>query len=116
MLWNNINRSLLTEFCINKETFWLLVSEAAKFSQPPCLAHLPGLLLSSQNLSTVGAGPQQFNGEGIWQSTQPISLLRGEKINIANASALRQGTLDLWAPSVDCKASQGWVCVLITLC
>lgn len=34
LLWNNMKRSLLIELCINKETFWLLVSQATRFSQP----------------------------------------------------------------------------------
>lgn len=34
LLWNNMKRSLLIELCINKETFWLLVSQATRFYQP----------------------------------------------------------------------------------
>lgn len=32
MFWNKMNLYLLTEFCVSKEAFWLLVSHIARFS------------------------------------------------------------------------------------
>lgn len=36
---NNMNLSLCTEFCIEKEVLWMLVNQAARLSGPSCLAH-----------------------------------------------------------------------------
>lgn len=35
MFWNNINLSLLTEFCIKKIAVGVLISQAVRLSQPP---------------------------------------------------------------------------------
>lgn len=52
-----MNLFLLTEFCIKKETVWLLVNQAARFPQPLCLAHpsLTNSLSPLWNMCTMGA-------------------------------------------------------------
>ena len=43
MFWNNMNVSLITKFCINKQALWLLVSQAARFSRPSWPGSFPFL-------------------------------------------------------------------------
>lgn len=58
---NNINVSLLTKFCKNKQAFWLLVSQATRVSQPPW----PGSLLSPSNSLHPLLGPVSY-----WEFSQ----------------------------------------------
>lgn len=46
MFWNNMNVSIFTKFCINKEAFLLLVSQAARLSQPSWPVSLPSLTIA----------------------------------------------------------------------
>lgn len=55
MFWNNMNLSLSTEFCLNKEASWRPVSQAAKFPTTT----IPGSLLPQLLISSVGPGHHQ---------------------------------------------------------
>lgn len=61
IFWNSINLPLLPEICISKEALWLLVNQAARYSQPSSLTYLFPCphLTSSQDLPTTAAGLKQ---------------------------------------------------------
>lgn len=57
MVWNNMNVSFLTNFCINKEALCLPVSQAERFSWTPWPGLFPSFPIPSilcWDLSTIG--------------------------------------------------------------
>lgn len=66
---NNINVSLLTKFCKNKQAFWLLVSRATRVSQPPW----PGSLLSPSNFLHPLLGPVLYREYSQNSIRDPVS-------------------------------------------